>query len=260
MADDTSIPDVDLTPVKAELEADLGQFKTAEDLLKSYKEIQGAFTKVSQENKTLKETADPQQVAALQAEIESLKEQQELSQFQGGQPAGQKSFDESWMEDPEKTIDQRVAEGVALSGINEVLADEDAANPGEFQERYAYVNHLAQNPKYAALAKTKAGVKRLFKEADKLREQNLVQNSRKALEHVFGEALDEEHLTKLKTVVFGEKQTNKSNDAYMPDGSTSTQSAADQNQNKDSNAAQRESADKGDVDGVLDAMFKDIVA
>jgi len=265
--DVSGIPDVDLTPIKAELEAqtketDLGQFKTAEDLLKSYKEIQGAFTRVSQENKDLKkEGANPEQVAALQAELESLKEQQELSQFEASQSTGDsKSFDESWMESPEKTIDQRVAEQVNLSRINDVLAEEDAANPGEFQERYAYVNHLSQNPKYANLARSAVGVKRLFKEADKLREQNLVQNSRKALEHVFGETLDEEHLAKLKKVVFGEKQTNQSNDAYMPDGSTSTQSAADQNQKQDVSAEIRESVNKGDVDGVLDTMFKDIVA
>jgi hypothetical protein len=272
MAKDTSgIPDVDLTPVKSDLQAqaddktsDLGQFKTAEDLLASYKEIQGAFTKVSQENKALKDgNGSPEKLAELQAELDTMKEQQELSQFQAPQPdgTGPKSFDESWMENPEKTIDQRIAEGVALAGINEVLADEDAANPGEFQERYAYVNHLSQNPKYAALAKTGAGVKRLFQEADKLREQNLVQSSRKALENVFGEPLDEEHLAKLKKVVFGDKkQTTKQTDAYMPDGSTSTKSAADSDSDQDSNGVIKEAVNKGDMDGVLDEIFKDISA
>ena len=79
------IPDVDLASVKAEVEAeapDLGQFKTVEDQVKGYKELQGAFTRTSQELADLKKSADPAQVEALQAELASLKEQQELSQYQ----------------------------------------------------------------------------------------------------------------------------------------------------------------------------------
>jgi hypothetical protein len=269
MADDKSIPDVDLSSVKAELEAeatentDLGQFKNAEDLLKSYKEIQGAFTKVSQENKSLKDGGNDEEVQRLQAELASTKEQLELInlQPQAAQSPATKDFDESWMENPEATIDQRVAKQVALARIDDVLGEEDVKNPEEFQERMAYVNMLASNPQYANLGKTAAGVKRLFKEADKLRGQQLQQNSKKSLEHIFGEPLTDEHLAKLKKVVIGEtKPKTKTNDAYMPEGSTSTKSGSDTEQVQDSETRQRDSVEKGDVDGVLDAIFGDILA
>ena len=53
---------------KAEEKVDLGQFKKPEDLLKSYKEIQGYTTKVAQENKALQEklTAYEQQLQMIQ--------------------------------------------------------------------------------------------------------------------------------------------------------------------------------------------------
>ena len=241
-------------------EVDLGQFKTAEDLLKSYKEIQGAFTRVSQENKTLAEQSAEMQ--SLKEELDSLKEQQQLASFQPPNQSRQRDFDESWMESPEDTINQRVAEQVNLARIEEVIQAEDLDNPAEFQERYAYVDALAKNPKYAPLARTAAGVKRLFKEADKLRKEQLKNNSRKALEHVFGETLDEEHLAKLKKVVFGDKSTSTktNNDAYMPDGSTSTKSAADSEAVRNSDARVNAAVEKGDVDGVLDAIFDDIRA
>jgi hypothetical protein len=269
MADDKSIPDVDLTPIKADLEAevaentetDLGQFKSAEDLLASYKEIQGAFTRVSQENKSLKDGGNPEEVQRLQAELNATKEQLELINLQPAQNIATKDFDESWMENPEATIDQRVAKQVALARIDDVLGEEDVKNPEEFQERMAYVNMLASNPQYANLGKTAAGVRRLFKEADKLRGQQLQQNSKKSLEHIFGEPLTDEHLAKLKTMVIGgTKPKTKTNDAYMPDGSTSTKSGAEADQNQDNSEAIDESVEKGDVDGVLDGMFKDILA
>jgi hypothetical protein len=266
MAEDTSgIPDVDLTPVKADIEkeSDLGQFKTADDLLKSYKEIQGAFTKVSQENADLKKgQGDPAEMQRLQTELGSLREQLELANLQPPAPvAGQKDFDESWMENPEATIDQRVAKQVALARIDDVLAEEDANNPQEFQERMAYVNMLASNPQYANLGKTAAGVKRLFKEADKLRTQQLMSNSKKTLENIFGEPLTDEHLANIKELVIGKTKTNKNTtDAYMPEGSTSTKSGSDTDQKEDSDTRQRKSVEKGDVDGVLDAIFGDILA
>jgi len=238
---------------------DLGQFKSAEDLLKSYKEIQGAFTKVSQENKTLAEQSGEMQ--RLKDELDSLKEQQQLASFQTPNQSRQKDFDESWMENPEMTIQQAVTHQVNLSRIEEVIQEEDINNPTEFQERYAYVDALAKNPKYAPLARTAAGVKRLFKEADKLRSQQLISNSRKALEHVFGESLDEEHLANLKKLVFGDKSTKQektNNDAYMPDGSTSTKSGSEQNQKKGNSV--NDAVQRGDVDGVLDSVFKDMLS
>ena len=266
---DESIPDVDLSPVKAELEAetnDLGQFGAADDpvavgnLLKSYKEIQGAFTKVSQENKSLKD-GNPEEVQRLQAELDAAKGQLEMVNLQPAPHRVAKDFDESWMENPEATIDQRVATQLALARIDDVLAEEDVKNPGEFQERMSYVNMLATKPQNAHLGKTPAGVRVLFKEADKLRSQQLQQNSRKSLEHIFGEPLTDEHLAKLKTMVIGDGKTKfKQNDAYMPDGSTSTKSAPESDSDKENSGAIKEAVKKGDVDGVLDEMFNDISA
>jgi Tfp pilus assembly protein PilV len=45
-------------------QSNLAQFKTPEDLLKSYKEVQGAFTRTSQENKALKDAATCSAAAA----------------------------------------------------------------------------------------------------------------------------------------------------------------------------------------------------
>ena len=69
------IPDADLSSVKADLEKqDLGQFTSTEDLLASYKEIQAAFTRVSQENKSLKDqTVDSAAIDQLKAELEDAR-------------------------------------------------------------------------------------------------------------------------------------------------------------------------------------------
>jgi hypothetical protein len=238
-------------------DTDLGQFKTAEDLLKSYKEIQGAFTKVSQENKALKDGADPEELQRLQAELNETKQQLELLNLQPAQNPATKDFDESWMENPEATIDQRVASGIRMESINAVLRKEKGKNATEYAERYAYADLLSREKQYAGYGDTAEGVEYLFEEADKRRSQVLQQNSRKSLEHIFGEPLTDEHLAKLKTMVIGEKETNKQTDAYMPDTSTSTKSGADQNQNKD---GIDDAVSKGDVDGVIDGVFKNILA
>ena len=288
MAEDTSgLPDVDLGPIVKDLESksqdkepdkpedttatepdelDLGQFKNPKDMLKSYKEIQGAFTRVSQQNKELKEAAE--RAAQLEAELQSLKEQQELARFQAPstQPQQQqKSFDDTWMENPEDAIRQKVMESVNLSRIEEILQEEDMKNHDEFQERYAYVNMLAQNPQYAGLARTAAGVKKLFELGDKLRVEQLKRNSRKSLEYVFGGPLNDEQLARLKSTVMGDQQTQtqsqKSNtNAYMPDIDTSTLTGADQKRSSSYDAEINKAVEAGDVDGAVDALFKSIMA
>lgn len=279
MADDINgLPDVDLDKVVADLESqnqdkepetsaqepkelDLGQFRNPKDLLKSYKEVQGAFTRVTQENKTLKQQMEEAQ--ALKEELARLKEQQELSTYQAPvAPTSNKSFDDVWMENPEDAIKQKVMEHVNTTRIEEVLQEEDMKNHEEFQERYAYANMLAQNPQYAHLSRTAAGVKKLFEVGDKLRVERLKANSRKSLEYVFGEPVTDEELAKLKGLVkgTGTKQTTNNSDAYMPETSTSTMTGADQDQRPDTSARVSEAARKGDVDGVIDEMFKDILA
>jgi hypothetical protein len=48
--------------------------------------------------------------------------------------------------------------------------------------------------------------------------------------------------------------------AYMPDTSASTRTGADQNQNPNTESLIKESVQKGDVDGVIDAIFSKALA
>ena len=276
MADDISgLPDVDLSGVVSDLESqhqdkepaatkapdtelDLGQFKNPKDLLKSYKEIQGAFTRVTQENKATKE-----ELAALRAEAAALKEQQELARYSNPSSQGTpKKFDDAWMDDPEQAIAQKVAEQVNLARIQDVLEQEDFKDHASFQERYSYVNMLSQNPQYAHLSRTAGGVKKLFEIGDKLRTEQLKKSAGIALESIFGEPLGPEEINRLKTLVKGSKtstQTPNTN-AYMPDIDTSTMTGAEQNQKPSYDTKMTEAVKKGDVDGTIDALFEGILA
>ena len=267
MADDISgIPDVDLSNVDLtqpdDKQEDLAQFKTQQDLLKSYKEIQAAFTRVSQENKQLKEQGgNPNEIAELQEQLNSLREEAELMRLQPQQPSVSKSFDDSWMESPEATIDDRVAHKVAQARIEDALELEYTNNPVEYQARYADADALARDPRYANLAKSPGGVHKLFKIADENREKRLKMTSQKSLEYLLGENPTEEQLARFRSMLTGDSKPNKqNNNAYMPDGSTSTKSGADSDSDQDNSRAIREAVNKGDVDGVLDEMFKDISA
>jgi len=272
MAKDTSgIPDVDLSGVKDQLEndydgndpksTDLGQFKTPEDLLNAYKEIQGAFTRVSQENKALKEKGgNPDKVAELEAQLQSMREEAELMRLQSQPQAntGAKSFDESWMQSPEATIDERVEAKLAIARINDVLEEENMKNPEEYPQRYKEADALAT--RYPQLARSPQGVRKLFKMADEIRNRSMRQMSAKTLEYLFGETPSEEQLAKLKEfVIGGKKQTKSNNDAYMPDSSTSTRRSSDEDATVDQRRIEK-AAKSGDVDGVLGEMFRDILA
>lgn len=280
MADDISgIPDVDLSGVKQEIEEEqhreqdaqpgLAQFKDAESVLQAYKEIQGAFTRVSQENKALKEQigkggGDSEKVAQLEAQLNAMREEAELMRLQS-QPSAQntrqnRSFDESWMESPEKTIDERVQAQVAIARINDVLLEEEMKNPVEYPQRYREADALAT--RYPQLAKTPQGVRKLFALADDIRNKSMQEISKKTLGYILGENPTEEKLAKFKKLFETEedKKTKQDNNAYMPEGSPSNRSS-----NADTSAARKqheinEAARKGDVDGVLSGMFKDILA
>jgi len=274
MVDGTNgLPDVDLTPILDDLQAqdkdrqteikttdkgtepdkemDLAQFKNTKDLLKSYKEIQGYTTRVSQENKGLKD------------ELAGLKEQIELSRpaSQTYQPPqSNKSFDESFLENAEGAVDAMVTRRVMTTRIAEVLEEEAEKGKGEFQERYAYAQSVARE--YPNLATTPGGVKKLFQLGDKLRTEHLKRNAGKALESIFGEPLSEEEITKLRTLVKGEKakKTTNNTDAYMPDTSTSTRTGSTDDQKQTSEADIEKAAKAGDVDGVLRAKFAQLMA
>jgi hypothetical protein len=270
MADDLQgLPDVDLTPVLDSLEQsapkeepsvrtetkpteelDLGQFKNPKDLLKSYKEIQAAFTRVTQENKSHKEK---------EIELAQLREQVELLRSSANRPIHQepqKRFDEAFVENPEAAIQQRITQTVMTSRIAEVLEEEAEKNRDDFNERYAYAQQVAQQ--YPQLATSPTGVKKLFQFGDKLRHDALKKNASKALESIFGEPLAEEEIAKLRKMVKGDKaikQTTNKSDAYMPDTSTSTRSGSESGQ-RNADIEIEEYSKKGDIDGTIAALFK----
>lgn len=266
MADETQgLPDVDLGPVLDDIKAnqegkqpepqksstgefDLGQFKNPKDLLKSYKEIQAAFTRVTQENKSFKE-----QQAKLSEEVDLMRYQAPIYQ-QPQQPAQQFDMNED--------IDVRIQKTVAVQRIAEVLEEEAEKNRGEFQERYAYAQMIARE--YPQLSSSSRGVKKLFELGDKRRNEDLRKNAGKALESMFGEPIGEEEIARLKTLIKGTKsqtQQSQSNlNAYMPDTSTSTQTGQTQNRNQNTEAAIDEAVKKGDVDGTISALFKGLMA
>ena len=93
-----------------------------------------------------------------------------------------------------------------------------------------------------------------------MRKHQMKETSKKTLEYLLGENPTEEQLAKFKELLTGNKKTKKSNnDAYMPDDSTSTKSGADTDQNL-ANDHIDEAVQRGDVDGVLDGVFKNILS
>ena len=224
---------------------DLGQFKNPKDLLKSYKEIQAAFTKYAQENKSYKE------------QLAQAHEELELAKLGAGQTQ-QSNYDPQ-----DETIEQRINRTVATQRIAEILEEEAEVNKAEFQERYAYAQMVARE--YPQLSTSARGVKKLFQLGDKLRQDNLRKNAGKALESIFGEPLSEEEISKLRALVKGDKavqQLTKQNisNAYMPDASTSTKLGSDQDRKPNYDERISESAKKGDVDGTIEALFQGVLA
>lgn len=273
MADTNGLPDVDLglieedlknqaeeksqleeKPVEKAVEKEskekknLAQFKSEAELLKAYKELQGAFTRTSQENKDLK---------AITEELKTLKEQISLSQQQTFTPEMPANFDEQYIENPHKAIQ----DAVLFNRVQEVLEDEQESNPQEFPLRYDYAQRVISQ--YPNLAKSGRGVTKAFKLGDKLRKDALKQSTSMAIASIFGEPLNDEEIAKLKALVKGDKtitdNKNKINlNAYMPDTSSLTR-----NRPESTTAANddiKSTAKKGDVDGVLNKMFETIMA
>ena len=225
----------------------LAQFKNPQELLKAYKELQGAFTRTSQENKLLKQ---------MEAELQEMKERMKLTQASQVPPQMPGNFEEQYLDNPQ----QAIQEAVLFSRITEVLEDEQEKIPEEFQERYAYAQRVVTQ--YPNLSKSARGIKKAFELGDKLRKDMLKQSTSMALESVFGEPLSDEEITRLRKLVKGDKvvnETKSNSNAYMPDTSTSTRKS-DTRSEPDADDKIRSAAKKGDVDGVLNTMFRDMMA
>lgn len=204
---------------------DLGSFNNPKEMLKSYKEIQGAFTRMTQENKTLKEK---------NAELESQAELGGASSFIPETSPGQEPSTTGGDFDPydPNSFDSRVAQVASSMRISEILEEEHNTNPVEFQERYAFVKMLgAQHPH---LARTGAGVKKLFEQADKLRVEAAKKSADKAMAHLFGRELTDEDKTKIRGLIgehlpeSGQTTTsNQTNAGYMPDSTGSVRTGQD---------------------------------
>lgn len=230
-------------PEKPEI-TDLAQFKTPKDMLKSYKEIQSFTTKVSQENKALKEQLQ---------QMQEFLEIQKLQSVPQPTPAQQKKFDEQFIEDPEKAVEYAVEKKLQTARVADVLAEEEGKNPAEFQERYAYAMRLRQY--YPQLVTSPQGVKKLFELGDRYRTTEMKKNAERSIRLLLGEDAD---IEKFKQLIAKDRQPNaqtNNNLAYMPDTSSGIRPAAG-NPGNAHEAHISTAMEKGDIDGVIQGLFK----
>ncbi len=233
---------------------DLSMLNNPKNMLKSYKEIQGYTTRISQENKELRD-----KIAAIEEENELRKfyPQQPVQQpqYQPQQPNGQQDF----------TV--AVAQQVQTQLIASVLEEEDAKNPEEFQERLAYVRMLAQSPKFAPLASSHRGVRKLFEEADKYRDKDIEKKARASVSKIFGDDIDIDRLRQAfkKDGAQQPNQTNAQqtvhNLALLPDTNTSFRTAQDTNAQRAAFHQERTNAvAQGDPDTVIASIFREALS
>jgi len=233
-------PDKDQEPPEKPPEQE-GVFKTLEDANVGYKNVQGAYTKSTQENKELRE-----QLAGIQEQIELMRI--------GGQnqPAPQQQdFDTRYMENPQEAIqtvvDQRVQQQVQEAQVASVIEEMNIQNPNEFQERYAYAKMLSNQ--YPQLVTSPAGVRKLFALGDKQRESDLRLNAQKSVNMLFGD-IDMDKLKALVQKSPGQSSINQN--AYMPDTAIRTGIESE----PDHKADMERAAQEGNVDKVLEELFK----
>lgn len=244
---------------QAEGDIDWGQFKNPKDLLKSYKEIQGFTTRVSQENKEKTKA-----IEELQAKLSQLQEEAELRQYQAPAPpqTSNRSFEEMFIENPEQAISAKAMEIANAQRITEVLEEKRFENPDDFQERMVYIQMLTQQPQYNRLQYSPKGVQKLFEIADKTRAQTLTKKAHESLKALFGDDVDLEKLKALArkdgTPTINNQSTSANPlHAYMPDSGTSTRTGQDVNMNvNDLERRKREAIAAGDADTVAGAILK----
>lgn len=229
---------------------DLAQFKTPKDLLKGYKEVQGAFTRTTQENKALKEQ--------MQQMEQAVQEQMELMRLSQMRPQPQappvEDFDQQFIADPRKAVEtlaERKAQALLMqSKVQDVLEEENLKNPNEFGERYQYAKMVAQQ--YPQLATSTAGVKKLFQMGDKFREEQQKRQAYNLVAKVFGDDVDMEKFKKLIQKDTG--QITQTNNAYMPDSISGRNKSEPAPFNAEMEIS--EGIKKGDPDAVLSALFR----
>ena len=225
-----------------------------EALLKSYREIQGYTTKVSQENKQFND-----QIQQLTEQMEILR----LSQGHGQMPqqvAPEKDFDSLFIDNPQSAV-EGVAEHKARqiflqTQIESVLAEEQVKNPNEFNERYNFA--MALKNQFPQLTRSAAGVKKLFEIADNARKEELKRQSYRAVQVLFGDDVDLEKLKALAKKTPVNTATNP-NLAYMPDTTHGTRTDAG-TRTPQAGAAIDEAVQKGDADRVIQEIFKQTLA
>ena len=252
------VEDADLAGILKTFTTPDGKVNT-KDLLKSYKEIQGFTTRVSQENKDKAKV-----IEELQTKFNQLQEEAELRRYQA--PATphtqQKSFEEMFLDNPEQAITAKAMEIANTQRITEVLEEKRYENPDDFPERMGYVNMLVQNPQYAQLQYSPKGVAKLFEIADKTRAQMLTRKAHESLKVLFGEDFD---IDKLKALARKDgtqtinNQTTSANplNAYMPDTGTSTRTGQDVNTSvNELERRKREAIESGDASAVAGAIIK----
>ncbi len=245
------ITDKDLAGILKTFTTPDGKIRT-KDLLHSYKEIVAGFTRVSQDNSQLKK------------DLQKLADESELRSYQSPQPqyqpTQQKTFEQMFVENPEQAIEYKAAQIANTQRISEVLEEKESENPAEFQERFAYVRMLSQNPQYSPLSNTPKGVRKLFEIADKTRKETLVKRGHEFVKTLFGEDVD---LEKFKALVTKDQQPNTNNppanplNAYMPNTGTSTRTGADTNIQVDElERAKQEAIKSGDANKVAGVLLK----
>lgn len=215
-------------------------FKTLEDAVVGYKNVQGAYTKATQENKELRE-----QMAQVQEQVQLMQMSQPKAQAQ------QPDFDTQYIESPEKAIDAKVAisvqEQVQQAQVATALNELNLEKPAEFQDRYAYAQLVSRQ--YPQLVTSPAGVKKLFEMGDKLRVEDMKRNAEQSVNLLFGDNVD---MGKLKELIQKKPQAQDTNQAYMPDTTQSTGTRPEPEKDTIISKAVQE----GDPDKVLEELLK----
>jgi hypothetical protein len=254
----TPTPEIQAQPPKTEQSRNaLGQFKTQEDLVTSYKELQGFSTRVAQENKELKDN-----LAKTQAQFT---EQMELMKYQrpvqNVQPP-QRDFDSMFIENPQQAVASVAAQMVHTqmmqSRVAEALEVEHIKNPSEYQERFAYAQQLSIQ--YPQLTQSAPGIRKLFEMADKFRKEDYQKKGMAFVKAVIGEDAD---FDKFKVLLRKEEagKLTQTNNAYMPDTSSSSRSGTDSDTRKTGYDTEiQASVAKGDVDNVIANLFRQKLA